>query len=284
MIDIHSHLLPGVDDGASDLAEAVAMCRLAAEDGCTAIVATPHLRHEQWWNDDRSLLEQRWLELRDAALPHLEVFLGGEIAINSQSCRELELLPEGDLVSLAGSRYLLLEFHPRPLGPDPVELIHELVVEGWTPIVAHPERIRWLAEDLGLLGALIDHGALAQLTAMSVTGDFGRHIQTTASRMLDASLVHFVASDAHSVRLRPPGLAKAFDHIAATRGEATARRLLLTHPRAVLENRPLASRQDLAEARPRPAREATESRPPRAEPGREPKRRGVVQWLSRGRR
>ena len=239
MIDIHCHLLPGVDDGAVDLGESLAMCRMAAQDGCTAMVATPHLRHEQWWNPDRRRLEELWRHLRDAAGDDPEVFLGGEIAVNSQSLRELELLPEGDLLPLAGSRYLLLEFHPRGLGPDPEDLIHELVVEGWYPIIAHPERIPWLASDLGYLAALLGQGAVTQLTAMSVTGDMGRLLHDAATRMLDAGMVHFIASDAHDARIRHPGLAKAYRLISETRGEAIARQLFVVNPMSVLENRPL---------------------------------------------
>ncbi len=250
MIDIHCHLLPGVDDGATDLEESLEMCRLAARDGCTAMVATPHLRHEQWWNSDRQRLETLWRRLREAASDHLEVFLGGEIAVSSQSFHELELLPDGDLLPLAGSRYLLLELNPRGLGPDPEDLIHELIVEGWIPIIAHPERISWLARDLGYLGALVDQGALAQLTAMSVAGDMGRLAYDVATRMLDADLIHFIASDAHDVRIRRPGLSKAYSQISQTRGEAIARQLMVANPRAVVQNRPL-PRPEKEESTPR---------------------------------
>ncbi len=247
MIDLHSHLLPAVDDGATDLREALAMCVAAAADGCTAMVATPHLRHEQWWNGDRRRLEELWRRVREAASEHLEVYLGGEIAVNSESCDELQLLPESDLLPLAGSRYLLLEFHPRGIGPNPEDLIYELTIEGWYPVIAHPERIPWLAEDLGFLAALLDLGALAQITAMSVTGELGRFAHAAVTRMLEADMVHFVASDAHDSRIRRPGLGQAFRRVAASWGEAKARELFVTNPRAVLMSRP-----------PRPSPEAVE--------------------------
>lgn len=217
------------------------MCRLSAEDGCTAMVATPHLRHEQWWNADRSRLETIWRRLSEAASDHLEVLLGGEIAVNSESFHELGLLPAGDLLPLAGSRYLLLELDPRGLGPDPEDLVHELTVEGWLPILAHPERISWLARDLGYLRVLVDQGALVQLTAMSVTGDMGRLLHDVSDRMLDAGLVHFVASDCHDSRIRRPGLSKAYHHVAQTRGEELARQLFVANPTALVQDRPLAS-------------------------------------------
>ncbi len=244
MIDLRCHILPAVDDGAMDLDAALAICRLAAEDGCTAMVATPHLRHELWFNEDRGQLERLWREVRDLASGVIDVYLGGEIAVNSQSFHELELLPGGDLLPLAGSRYLLLEFHPRGIGPDPEELIHELTVNGWCPVIAHPERISWLAGDPGYLGALIDQGALVQLTAMSVVNQAGRFAFEAAERMLDAGMVHFIASDAHDTSRRPPGLSPAYRRVAEHLGDPVARRLFITHPKAVLENRPLSEAPD----------------------------------------
>ncbi len=239
MIDLHCHILPAVDDGAVDLDAALAMCRLAADDGCTAMVATPHLRHEMWHNGDRGRLERACSQVQDLARDVIEVHLGGEIAVNSESCHEMSHMPGGDLLSLAGSRYLLLEFHSRGMGPDPEELIHELLVDGWCPVIAHPERIRWLATDPTYLEMLIGMGALVQVTAMSLTHRSGHFSFDSASQMLEAGMVHFVASDAHDTRFRPPGLSQAFRRVAETLGEAPAQELFVTNPRAVLENRPL---------------------------------------------
>ncbi len=250
MIDLHSHLLPGIDDGATDLQDSLAMCRMAADDGCSAMVATPHLRHERWWNNDRDLLEAKWRELRSAAAEVIDVHLGGEIAVNSQSASELDQLPDCDLCSLSGSRYLLLEFHHRGLGPDPLEVIHELAVGGWYPVIAHPERIRWLADDPRYLETLVNHGALVQVTAMSVTGECARWVRNATSRWLDEGIVHFVASDAHNTNNRPPGLSRAYRLIASTQGEELANKLLVENPRAVLENRPLGQVRNASETNP----------------------------------
>lgn len=239
MIDLHCHLLPGVDDGAHHLEEALEMCRMAAADGCDTIVATPHLRHEHWANDDRAELEARWQQLRQAAAEIIDVRLGGEIAVSSESARELESLPEGNLLTLAGSRYLLLELHHQGLGPDPIELIHELRVAGWQPVIAHPERIPWLARDYDLIDELVECGAHLQLTAMSVLGRLGERVSELCSALLEDGLVSFVASDAHGVRRRPPGLAAAFRFVAANWGEVEARRIFIDNPGAVLDNRPL---------------------------------------------
>src|SRR3954462_15902665 len=111
MIDLHCHILPGVDDGARSFAEAVAMCRLAADDGCEGMVATPHQRRGEWCNADREQLAAVSDQLRDAVGPGFRVHLGGEIHVDSELLEEVENLPaEGRFLPLAGSRYLLTEF------------------------------------------------------------------------------------------------------------------------------------------------------------------------------
>lgn len=263
MIDLHCHILPGIDDGAGTLEEAVEMCRLAAADGCTAMVATPHQRRGVWWNADRAALAALRRRLQEAldALPAMEagggpglrVYSGGEIHVDAQLLAEVERLGRGGerggdgnnfergtgVLPLAGSRYLLLELD----GDDPPDasedLIHELSVAGWRPILAHPEFVPWMAVDPGAVARLVSLGALAQVTAMSVTGDFGRRAQADTHRLIDAGLVHFVASDSHGPRRRPPGLSRARQVIAARWGEEEARRLVEDNPRAVIEDRPL---------------------------------------------
>ncbi len=216
---------------------------MAHREGCRAIVATPHLRHERYENADRHRLEQVHRHLCEAVHRRfgneLKVFLGGEIAIHSQSLAEIDQLPNSKLLTLAGSRYLLLELSSHALGPDPVEMVYELGLAGWRPIIAHPERIAWLVADSNLLAAVVDHGGLLQLTAMSLTGEFGPVIQGAADQMMDQGWVRFVSSDAHDARIRPPGLSAARQRVAKEWGAAVAEALFENHPRAVLEDRPL---------------------------------------------
>ena len=110
MIDLHCHILPGIDDGAKSLEEAVEMCRLAAAEGCRAMIATPHQRRGAWWNGDRQKLTELARELQAAVGPGLRVLLGGEIHVDSELLAEVEKLPGGGIFPLAGSRYLLIEF------------------------------------------------------------------------------------------------------------------------------------------------------------------------------
>jgi protein-tyrosine phosphatase len=237
MIDLHCHILPGIDDGARSLAEAVNMCRLAAEEGCEAMVATPHQRRGVWWNSDLGQLAALRAELQAAVGPVPRILPGGEIHVDSELLAEVERLPDAGILPLAGSRYLLIEFGANHSGDEATHLIHELAVAGWRPIVAHPEFIPWL--DLPLMDRLVALGATAQVTAMSLTGDFGRRPQQDALALLDAGLVHFVASDSHGVQRRPPGLMRACLVIAGRWSKELARRLTVDNPRAVIEDRPL---------------------------------------------
>ncbi len=239
MIDLHCHILPGVDDGAQSLEEAAAMCRMAAQDGCEAMIATPHQRRGEWWNSDRESLSALAGELQDIVGPGLRVYLGGEVHVDSALLAEVEKLPGGGVLPLAGSRYLLIELDAQGTATEAIHLVHELAVAGWHPVIAHPEFIPWLAADPELVERLVALGATVQVTAMSVTGDFGRRPQNDVFSLLDAGLVHFVASDSHGVRRRPPGLKRACDLIAGRWGRDVAWRLVDDNPRAVVTDRPL---------------------------------------------
>ena len=239
MIDLHIHLLPGIDDGASDLEESAAMCRQAASAGCEALVTTPHQRHELWWNTDRAELENLLRQVQERVGPEPELHLGAEIHVDSGLLEALEELPTSGLLPLAESSYLLLEFDRQGLGPDPETVVHEVAIAGWRPIVAHPEFIPQLVADPSRVGRLAELSGLMQVTAASVTGDFGPKIARFVRGLLADDLVHFVASDAHGVRWRPPGLQEARQAIASRWGEERARLLTEENPRAVLQDRPL---------------------------------------------
>jgi protein-tyrosine phosphatase len=245
MIDLHCHILPGIDDGARTMEESVEMCRMAAADGCRAMVATPHQRRGSWWNADRESITALARDLQAALGSELRVLVGGEVHVDSELLAEVEKLPGGGLFTLAGSRYLLIELDNQGRAGDAIHLVHELAVSGWRPVVAHPELIPWLAEDVELIRRLAALGALVQVTAMSVTGEFGRGPMTNTHALIDEGLVHFVASDCHGVQRRPPGLRRAYQAIAGRWGAEVARRLVSDNPRAVVQNRPLPSSEHL---------------------------------------
>ncbi len=239
MIDLHSHILPGIDDGADSFEEAVAMALRAADTGCTAMVTTPHQRHPRWWNGDREGLAKLRARLQEAVGDRLRLLPGGEIRVDSEWLTEAESWPGGGFLPVGDTRYLLIEFSRAGDGPAPEHIIHELVVAGWRPIVAHPELLPWLAEDLRRLDRLVDLGARFQLTAMSLTGEFGRRPKENSRRMIDASLAHFVASDCHGLDRRPPGLRRAHELISSRWSLTLADELTTLNPQAVLDDQPI---------------------------------------------
>lgn len=244
MIDLHLHVIPGVDDGAADLDEACRMCQMALDDGCEALIVTPHQRHDLWDNRDAESLEALLDRVRDSFGGGLALHLGAEIRVDSELLSELERGSGPSRVSrrgptcLAGSRYLLLELARGGYNVDPVALTHELTVAGWIPIFAHPEHIRGL-DDLETMQRLAEAGALFQITGMSLTGEFGPRAQALCEQYLDAGLVHFVASDAHGAGWRPPGLSRAREALARRWGGEAAEALTRTHAAAVMADRPL---------------------------------------------
>ena len=230
MIDLHSHILPGVDDGVATLEEARELARAVLADGATAIAATPHVREDFPTSADR--MEQGVAALRmDFAEQGiaLEVLSGGEISLE-----RLETLDREELrrFTLAGSmRYLLVEFPYTgwPLGLETA--IHDLGAAGLTALLAHPERNRTVQEQPERLERAIGAGALVQVTASSLDGRGGASTRTAARRLLELGFVHVLASDAHSPAVREAGLAAA---VAAIGDTALAAHLVQEVPAAIV--------------------------------------------------
>ena len=239
MIDLHAHLLPEIDDGAESLDEAMALCRRAREEGCTAVVATPHRRRDEWPDLPRRELDARLDQLRAACGDQPALLLGAENRVDSELVKELVCGAGEQVIPLAGSRYLLLELDPHGIGPDPVDLVQELVRRGWRPIIAHPELTPFLRAEPELTRRLVVEGALLQVTAASVTGEFGRPAREASHRLVADRLAHFVASDAHRPHWRPTGLARAHAELARSFGDDVALALTTLHPRAVLADQPI---------------------------------------------
>lgn len=237
MIDLHAHVLPGVDDGPDSAREAARMCRMAGEQGCDVLVATPHQRHPGWWNSDTARLQAALDEVRAELGPYPRLLLGAEIRVDSGLLNDLERMAESGILPLAGTSYLLLEFGRQETGAERGELIHEIRLAGWRPIVAHPEFIPGL-DSPPATRRLVEAGGLMQVTAGSLTGRFGRQPLRVSRELVDQGVVHFVASDAHSADWRPPDLGEAYEMIAARWGDQAATRLCLENPRAVIEDRP----------------------------------------------
>jgi protein-tyrosine phosphatase len=212
LIDLHSHILPGLDDGSKTVEDARAMARRAAEDGVTAIAATPHVRSDYPTLPEE--MERGVLMLREDFLQQgieVEVLHGGEIDLG-----RLGTLDDDDLrrFSLARSaRYLLLEFPYSGWPSGLEEAVYGLGLRGIVPILAHPERNREVQADPGRLAEAVRLGALVQLTAASVDGRIGRSSHRAAERLLETGLAHVLASDAHTPEVREAGLAAAAEAV-----------------------------------------------------------------------
>lgn len=234
MIDLHSHILPGLDHGARSWDEAVEMCRIAVDDGIRTLAATPHVS-ETFPNSIRDI-EAATEELRRriaAAGVDLEITEGGDYHVDPG------LAPEKVLTINGNGRYFLLEFPYQVLPPNADRFIATLVRKGLVPIVTHPERILTLHGHEERLESLLGEGAIIQVTASSVTGGFGAGCRRSAERMLGEGWVHLLASDSHWADERPPILSEGRDCAARIVGMDAARNLVEGNPRAVLEGRDL---------------------------------------------
>lgn len=234
MIDIHTHILPGLDDGAQAMDEAIQMARVALGDGINTVVSTPHgleLGKRYPRSDLVSRVEDLSAELARQGV-ELEVKPGIENYIAPDLVNQLR---EGWAFTLDGSRYLLVEFPMQHFPPYSEQVLFELQVEGVTTIIAHPERNEPMQRDHTLLRRLVERGMLAQVTAASLLGDFGNRVKRTAETFLRRNLVHIIASDAHAAHgHRAPVLSAAVAVAARLVGEEQALAMVTVRPQAIL--------------------------------------------------
>jgi len=247
MIDIHVHILPGLDDGASTWEEATEMARAAASEGTQILVATPHFLPGNWPGKSRiaDLVAQLQEKLNSQNIS-LQIYPGGEVYLEPE-------LPERiyDLPFLGGqSKYLLVELPFEELPSFADEVLFKLRVKDIVPVLAHPERNRVIGEDLSILAKWIRQGALVQVNAGSLTGAFGRKVRAVAEAMVKARMVHFLGSDGHSVK-RPPRMLKARKKIAELMGEQEAEGITRRNALALLRGEQI----EVPEPEHRPRRE-----------------------------
>jgi protein-tyrosine phosphatase len=230
VVDIHSHILPGIDDGAHTLDEAVAMAQMAAATGTTDIVATPHANDRYVY--DESVVDAKLAELRAAAGEVIRIHRGCDFHLTPENIRDALSSPAK--YSIAGRGYLLVEFSNHSVPETAGEIFRKMLAAGLRPIVTHPERNPLLRERLELVELWVDQGCFVQVTAVSVLGGFGKPAKEVADRLLRNSLVHFLASDAHDCNHRAPMLDAAWNYVAKEFGERAARGLLKINPIAAI--------------------------------------------------
>lgn len=238
VVDIHCHILPGLDDGSDNIEESVRMARLAVDGGTKAIIVTPHSNIpdsfknycDRQYVDTFKALRQRLTEEKIPLkiYPGHEIFAAGNIT---------ELIRSEKLLTLNNSRYPLIEFAFKERAENVYQRLSELIAEGFTPIIAHPERYAFVAEDDFSLIRLKDMGCLLQINKGSLKGSFGREAYVISQSIIRHELADFIASDAHSPYMRTTFLADVYDIVCDMRSEDYANLLLSINPAKIIINK-----------------------------------------------
>jgi protein-tyrosine phosphatase len=212
MIDIHCHILPGVDDGAAAISDSIDMAHKAVSEGIHTIIATPHHKNSKYDNTKDSIIK-RVLELNemlhDERIP-LTILPGQEVRIYGEVVEDLE---KGEILPLNHSQYLFIELPSGHVPRYTEKLVFDLQLKGIIPIIVHPERNQEIIEHPDVLYNLVKKGALTQVTASSISGYFGKKIKNFSFQLIEANLTHFIASDAHNIHNRGFKMAETLDLI-----------------------------------------------------------------------
>ena len=233
MIDLHAHLLPDWDDGAADKAESDRMIEIAREDGISGIALTPHVFSMSKTRNEAKDLKIRIRAFRDQTKPSgVDFYPGAEVYVHTEMISHIR---EHEL-TVNGSDYVFIEFPSQSLSGGASNLIYRMMLAGLIPIISHPERNAEFARRPQALYEAVRNGALAQVTAQSLLGGFGKHTQNTSELFLRHGLVHLIASDAHNALARPPRLSAAVEKAAEIAGAAKASAMVTAVPVAILEN------------------------------------------------
>jgi len=236
LADLHTHLIPGVDDGAPDLESALQVLQAFFDDGVRSVAATPHLNASNLNGSRRALADETWPGLARAArdrFPGVTLYRGYEIQLDVP---ELDLGDPG--LRLAGSRYALVEFYAFTVPEGSTEALARIAEDKYVPIIVHPERYWGYDRGYGVVADWRAAGALVQLNSGSLLGEYGENVRLVAHRFLAEGRVDLIASDNHARPERSPSLRAAWDYLVAEGLEEQARLLLATNPQRILRDEP----------------------------------------------
>jgi protein-tyrosine phosphatase len=237
MIDLHSHILPGLDDGSRSLQESLEIARIAEKDGIKKMVATPHLFRGEFDHQDLGIIQRKRDELSQALERNnisVEIFRGAEIHVSHNLIQQIS--QNRQYLTLNESSYVFVEFPSDHVFPEVKSLFFELMSEGIIPIITHPERNSVFVSTPSLLYELIQMGVLSQANSGSFSGLYGKTAREAVHHFLDLNLIHFIASDCHNTRSFVPRLSEAVERAVTIIGEEKARALVRDNPQAVLDD------------------------------------------------
>jgi protein-tyrosine phosphatase len=235
MVDIHCHILPGIDDGSKSWEMTAEMCRKAVADGVTHIVATPHANDRYEYN--RARFTDMLGQLHDAADGQLSFSLGCDFHFSYENIQDA--LEHPRRYTIGDTQYLLIEFSDYGIPPTVQQQLLGLRSRGMVPIITHPERNQWLLKKPAMVLDLIEQGCLVQVTANAVTGAWGKRSQQMVTWLLEKNAIHVVASDAHDPVRRTPVMSEARNSISNAASPQIAQALVVDNPAAIVEGRNL---------------------------------------------
>ena len=235
MFDIHSHILPEIDDGSKSWEMTLEMCRMAQADGIRHMVATPHANERYPY--DRDAHERRLNELRTRFGSGMEFSLGCDFHMSYENLQDLKLHPQR--YSIDGKRYLLVEFSNYGIPPQIEDAMMRLGDLGLTPVLTHPERNTILQQNLSRVLRWAELGCVVQVTGSALTGRWGERAQQAAHLLMEHQAVHVLSTDAHDTTSRPPILSAARDAAAEICGAEAAQSMVSGNPQAIIQGQPL---------------------------------------------
>lgn len=235
MVDIHCHVLPSVDDGAKSWEIAEQMCAMAVQDGTTHLVATPHANDT--YRYDRGAHARLLAELQQRVGDKLQLSLGCDFHFSIDNIERA--LEQPETYTIAGGRYLLVEFSDYALSPATLSTLERFLNSGIVPVITHPERNLILQRHPELVLQMADAGCAIQITASSFLGGWGERAKKMSWKLLERDAVHVIASDAHDTKHRPPVLSAARAAITQAAGDEVASALAMDNPAAALRSQPL---------------------------------------------
>lgn len=245
MIDLHCHILPCLDDGPDSLELSLEMAKQAVAEGITGVIATPHCIQGLYFSNGTVVLAAvaEFKEALAEAGINLDIWPGAEVRIELETAKDIA---SGSVLTLCNlGKHVLLEFPLGSVPPNVGQVIFELMLAGVRPIIAHPERNKEILAEPQLLSGLIEKGCLVQVTAGSLTGDFGSQVQEFTKEIIGLGWVHFVASDAHDHQRRPLKLREALVLTEQSLGAEGAREIFVVNPLKVTRGEMIALRESL---------------------------------------